>query len=285
MQPQSTTESFDLWGFHISSNLIDTNTRTYLLSLPKARPTVQWVWREMDRVWNEALLQPEVQCNIHALFRYYYSHPVWILNGIFTSIDPLSVNHRTAIATYVESLSPKHVVDYGGGFGALAKILSEKLPESHIEIFEPFASALGQAAIRSYSNIIFIDKFGEPCDVMIAQDVLEHVEDPVELAIEMVQAVKPGGYLIFANCFWPVIKCHLPQTFYLRHYFRYIMRGLRLEFIGTVNGAKHAEIYLRPAELNLDACRKRVRSAKFAGSPLSAVEDFLRSVLCYIRGR
>src|SRR5690606_22485283 len=115
-----------------------------------------------------------------------------------------------------------------------------KLPRARIEILEPFASALGRAAIAPFSNVTFAAEFGEPCDVLVAQDVLEHVEQPIDLAIRMAQAVKPGGYLIFANCFWPVIKCHLPQTFYLRRSFRFVMRGLGLEFVGVIPGAEHA---------------------------------------------
>jgi len=274
----------DIWGYCIPTDLLDEEAIRYLAALPKHKPTVLWVWQEMDRLWNEIAQRPECKADIHKLFQAYYAHPVWLLNGVFTAVDPESIEHRRAIAKRAVACAPARVVDYGGGFGELARALASLLPRAQIEILEPFASAVGRAAVKDLPNVKFAAEFGEPCDVMIAQDVLEHVERPIELAICMAQAVRPGGYLIFANCFWPVIKCHLPPTFYLRRNFRYVMRGLGLEFVGTVEGAVHAEVYRRPLELDLDMCRRHDRVAKLFGTPLSMLEDAARQLLRCIRG-
>ena len=282
--PMAQQPLLDIWGYRIPTDLLDAEAMRYLAALPKQKPTVRWVWQEMDRLWNEIAQLPECKADIHKLFQAYYAHPVWLLNGFFTAVDPESIEHRKAIAKRAAACAPSRVVDYGGGFGELARALASLMPEAKIEILEPFPSTVGRAAVKELANVEFAAEFGEPCDVMIAQDVLEHVERPTELAIRMAQAVKPGGYLIFANCFWPVIKCHLPQTFYLRRHFRFVMRGLGLEFIGTVEGAGHAEVYRRPLVLDLDTCHRHDRLAKLFGTPLSMLEDAARHLLRRIRG-
>lgn len=277
--------TLDIWGYRLPVDLLDARTREYLCALPEVRPPVQWVWQEMDRVWDEILLLPKVERDTRVFFQRYYSHPVWALNGVFTATDPESIGHRKAIAACVAALSPKHVVDYGGGFGALAQSLAVSLPSARIEILEPFVSALGRAKVEPFPNVSFATEFSDPCDVLIAQDVLEHVEQPANLVIRMAEAVKTGGHLIFANCFSPVIKCHLPETFYLRHTFGFVMGGLGLEFVGTVPGAPHAEIYRRPAMLRIDSYRVRNRAARAFGGALSVVEDALRVVWRRVRYR
>ena len=48
-------------------------------------------------------------------------------------------------------------------------------------------------------------------DFVIASHVLEHVEDPLIVLSIMIDSVRINGYLVIANCFYPVIKCHLPH--------------------------------------------------------------------------
>jgi hypothetical protein len=61
-------------------------------------------------------------------------------------------------------------------------------------------------------------------------DVLEHIPDPLPVLAHMITMVETGGKLIIANNFYPVIKCHLPSTFYLRDTFQQFteMMGLRM---------------------------------------------------------
>lgn len=265
-----------VWGYEIPADMVDDDTSRYLGALPEKRPSVMWVWSEMDRVWTEIAQKPGCVANRKSLLDNYYAHPVWLLNGIFTATDPESIEHRKLIAGYAASLCPRRVIDYGGGFGELARVLASRVKDAQIDIVEPYPSAIGRAAVESIPNVRFSAELYGTCDLLIAQDVLEHVETPVELAIRMASTTKTGGYLIFANCFWPVIKCHLPETFYLRHTFRFVMKGLGLEFMGTVPGAPHAEIYRKPAKLRINSCRARNRAAKVIGGLLSLAEDSLR---------
>ncbi|MGB1702268.1 MAG: hypothetical protein ACPHFR_04035, partial [Cycloclasticus sp.] len=72
--------------------------------------------------------------------------------------------------------------------------------------------------------------------------VLEHVDDPLKDFACMINKVKTGGYLIVANCFYPVIKCHLPQNFHFRFTFNIFARLMGLRIKGGLKGS-HATIF------------------------------------------
>jgi 2-polyprenyl-6-hydroxyphenyl methylase/3-demethylubiquinone-9 3-methyltransferase len=57
---------------------------------------------------------------------------------------------------------------------------------------------------------------------------MEHLIDPLQTLEDLIKAAKPNGYLIFGNCFFPVIQCHLPQTFHLRYTFNHFARLMGL---------------------------------------------------------
>ena len=187
----------------------------------------------------------------------FYDDPVWLLNGMFIEQDHLSMAHRRAIVSSVLSLAPESIVDFGGGFGTLARLLATALPEALISIFEPFPTACGLANCRSMSNICFTSTLQtQGYDVLICTDVLEHVAQPIMLLAEMVDAVRPGGHLLIANCFYPVIACHLPSTFHLRYSFDSLCQALGLEVLGPCEGS-HATIYRRTQVLQPDWPRLR----------------------------
>lgn len=275
----------DFWGFKLPVRLLSAEQVLYLQTLPKARPSVLWVWREMDRVWSQIESEVLGGEGRTAVLDRYYSHPVWILNGVFTATDPESAGHRRAIADFAASLKPALIVDYGGGFGELARAISSRVPNGTIRIVEPYPSSIGRAAVETVENVQYVPELDGVCDLLIAQDVLEHVEAPVSLAVRMATVTRAGGYMVFANCFWPVIRCHLAETFYLRYTFRFVMKGLGLEFVGFVPGAPHAEIYRRPAALRLGRCLFRNRVAKVVGGAISRIEDALRRLLRGLRNR
>jgi 2-polyprenyl-6-hydroxyphenyl methylase/3-demethylubiquinone-9 3-methyltransferase len=108
-----------------------------------------------------------------------------------------------------------------------------------------------------------------PYDAVIAQDVLEHVEDPVRLAFDLATVACPGGLVIFANCFYPVIQCHLPSTFHLRHTFPYVMQFMGLEYLGRVPGAEHALAFRKRTQIVMKVARMAERLSKVFGPLLN----------------
>ncbi|MFQ6539513.1 MULTISPECIES: class I SAM-dependent methyltransferase [Aphanothece] len=211
----------------------------------------------MDTAWK--ICGCDQQHYAPALYRDFYSHPVWLLNGIYVEQDPVSMGHRRSIANGVASLGPRQILDFGGGFGTLARLIADRLPCSHVSICDPFPPAHGLEACKAYPNITFVHTLtSHRFDALVCTDVLEHVHDPISLLEEMIVAVKPGGHLFIANCFQPVILCHLPCTFHLRYFFSWCAEPLGLQQIGRCQGS-HAWIYQRRSDGAINRRKARFR--------------------------
>jgi len=258
-------DSICVWGFNIPHSWLEPEDLEYLNGLPDLLPTVDWVWTEMDRVWQQLGLdgtQPLTEQSVGA----FYGHPVWLMNGIFTALDPVSASHRKAIASYIRRSGARSVADYGGGFGELAGRIARISPETDVAIIEPYPSRVAQERLRSNSHIRFVPGLADgEYDVIVAQDVLEHVEDPIGLTGKLAAAVRDDGLVILANNFHPVIQCHLPSTFHLRHTFVAVTRALGLRHEGTVANAEHAHVFRRKGPLNLPRARRAETICRLLG--------------------
>ena len=92
------------------------------------------------------------------------------------------------------------------------------------DIFEPWPFDFFLKKLQNNKQIKYVDKLKENAyDVVISQTVLEHVADPIETSIKCINAAKINGIIIFGSDFYPIIKCHVPDTFYLRHTFNKII--------------------------------------------------------------
>jgi 2-polyprenyl-3-methyl-5-hydroxy-6-metoxy-1,4-benzoquinol methylase len=214
-----------------------------LLAQMGSDPSLEQMWTLMDQAWQR------YGCNNRSpdaeRIARFYSDPVWLLNGMFIEQHAVSMCHRQVITTAVAALTPQRVVDFGGGFGTLGRLLATALPQAEITICEPYPPHHGVESCQPFPNIHFVPELpSQSYDVLVSTDVLEHVPDPLELLSAMVTAVRPGGHLFIANCFFPVIACHLPGTFHLRYSFDNFCCALGLEVIGPCVGS-HATIYCR----------------------------------------
>lgn len=236
-----------------------------LSKLPRAR-----LLAEMDGVWEMVGLNNRLPLSTQmAAVAAFYSHPVWILNGLFSEYDLVSNLHRKAIAQCIRELEGKKIADYGGGSGVLARFVAEELPSADVQIIEPYASTIFVDRLKYLSSVKFVSKLNHGYDVVIAQDVLEHVDNPINLAVDLIEATRMGGFLIFANSFYPDIKCHLPATFYLRHTFTGLMKYAGLAFVGRVHGAEHALVFKRVTQVNHQALGAAAKIAKLVGPILN----------------
>jgi 2-polyprenyl-3-methyl-5-hydroxy-6-metoxy-1,4-benzoquinol methylase len=269
----------DLWGVNIPTDLLSESDKNYIQGLPEELPTVEWIWGEMDRVWDFYNLKNKQPLEGQAIVEF-YSHPVWLMNGVFTSLDTVSEKHRDLISQFIQDKGLKVIADYAGGFGELALKSAKKSTDASIKIIEPFPSAFGLHRLKEIKNIEVVSHLGiDEYDVIIAQDVLEHVEDPIGLAIALTESVKGNGLIIFANCFYPVIKCHLPTTFHLRQTFRFVMAAYGITYVGRLAGAEHVQIFKKIGQVNVNKARSAEKVSRILGGSI----NFLRTALSKIK--
>jgi len=261
--------NISIWGYSFPEAWLTQGEADYLAGLPHTLPTVEWVWGEMDRIWHQLGFdnrRPLIDQPIEE----FYQHPVWLMNGVFTALDPVSASHRDAMARFLGETGAKLIADYGGGFGELARAITRANPNAEVSIVEPYPSRVGLERLRSEPNIEFVsDLSAGGYDAIVAQDVLEHVADPIGLASEIASAVREGGMVVFANCFYPYIQCHLPSTFHLRQTFPKVMKALGLRYLGNVEGAFHAQVFQRTGRLDMDRARHAERISRTLGPVLN----------------
>ena len=125
---------------------------------PHNPPTLEDMWELMDHVWDN------YGCNNKNLdwkkVREFYNHPVWILNGLFVEQHELSMQHRHAITDWIVRNRREYglntVIDYGGGFGTLARLIAKKKPGIQITIYEPQPSDFATKQAARWANISFL---------------------------------------------------------------------------------------------------------------------------------
>jgi trans-aconitate methyltransferase len=189
----------------------------------------------------------------------FYSHPVWLLNGLFVEQHGQSLYNRNLFADWIVGQAPSSVAEIGGGFGTLARIIGTRLPEARIDIIEPHPHSLALAKAAETTNVRYLSALDDSYDIMVATDVFEHVPDPLQLAVDAAAHLKVGGNYLIANCFAPVIACHLPTTFHFRHSWDQAMRAMGLEPRERV---AYGRVFTRRGHLNLKAARAVERRSR-----------------------
>ena len=194
----------------------------------------------MDQIW--------VACNFHKSvspqqLSEYYSHPVWLLNGLFIEQHHISMQHRHAIGHWINQQKKiKSVLEYGSGFGTLARTIAQNDPGITVHIHEPYPHPLAVTRISEYPNIQFVSGLSGKYDCLVSTDVLEHVHDPLQILSKLIATVKNQGFLLLANNFYPVIKCHLSQNYHFRYTFSFFTWLMGMDLIGPCTDS-HGQIY------------------------------------------
>lgn len=213
-------------------------------------PTLEQIWKIMDEIWQDFECDTEIMD-----FRVdkFYSHPVWLLNGLFTEQHEQSLSNRKSFAKWVSEQNPKRVADYGGGFGTLASMIGKICPNTEVDIIEKYPHQLSLERTKNMKNVNHKKNLEGKYDILIATDVFEHVVDPLALVAETGKSLKHGGMYLVANCFYPVILCHLPQTFHFRYTWNRSMEHMGFKVDKNI---LYGTVFLFKNELNLLAARK-----------------------------
>ncbi len=212
-------------------------------------PSLEKMWALMDQVWVTCGCDQVLTNDCIATF---YRHPVWLLNGLFIEQHQQSLYNRELFKNYIVKRQPKQIAEFGGGFGTLARMIAALLPSSKVDVIEPHPHPLAVAKAEKTVNVRYCPKLDGEYDVLIATDVFEHVLDPLQLVYETAQYLREGGCYLIANCFYPVIRCHLPQTFHFRHSWDIAMKAMGLQ---PADHVAYGRVYLRQGELDLEAAR------------------------------
>jgi 2-polyprenyl-6-hydroxyphenyl methylase/3-demethylubiquinone-9 3-methyltransferase len=217
----------------------------------------------MDEVWHDLGCDNQ-KLDLEKLQKF-YQHPVWLLNGLLSDRDPLSVQHREAIAQWIASQAQiENVIDFGGGSGVMAQKICQLRSQIHVDIYEPYPHPYFVKVIQSHPTIQFISYYSDQdrYDCLVSLDVLEHTDDPIALLGQMISLVKKDGYLVLAACFHPVIQCHIPSTFYLHHSLSKFTKKMGLLECGECVGS-HAQIYQKKSDIAFDWQELRALERKY----------------------
>lgn len=221
-------------------------------------PSLQQLWQLVDEPWQELGCDPS---QLDERVTAFYNHPVWLLNGLFIEQDQQSLANRQIFTDWIKSKKPLRVADYGGGFGGLARMIGAVLPDTNVEVVEPHPHQAAIALAANTSNVRFVPELTGSYDLLIATDVFEHVPDPIGLAAATAKHLSTGGYYLIANCFAPVVKCHLPQLFHFNLSWSFAMHHLGLKANGTVS---YATVFLRQDIGSIEKARSlAIRSNRF----------------------
>ena len=235
-------------GAKVPSNLYPPSSHDYLSLFPLLIPTEE-LFAEMDRVWFDCLNNHDKVLS-DKFFADFYSHPVWCLNSVFSSVDPASVHNREALIEAIRLLSIEEVADMGGGYGVFLQMLKESLPSLRAILCEPYIDQQIESEFAK-KNIEVVKQTPTEVGAYVFIDVLEHLVEPLKYLKEILSVAKPGSYFMFGNCFYPFIKCHLPSTFYLRHTFIFAAGLMGLKYISDVKEAEYIQIFQLRSNTNV----------------------------------
>ena len=211
----------------INWELVSSPAKSYLENISSGYKSLKLedIWSLMDKAWVECSC---VQGAGDGQISLFYDHPVWLLNGLFIEQHELSKRHRRDFAHYISSLKPRRVADFGGGFGSLARMTGEICPEAEVHVIEPHPQKTAVALAEKTENVRYMPELQGRYDVLVATDVFEHVTDPLLLVESTAGHLRMNGQFVIANCFWPVILCHLPGTFHFRWSWAKAMQKMNL---------------------------------------------------------
>lgn len=244
-------------------------------------PNINDIWRILNQVWDDVGLDNK-DFNSEQLSKY-YSHPIWFLNGLFIEINQESMNNRKSIAGFFKNKKNLMILDYGSGFGTLAKEIAKITPSSKINIYEPYASKYAYENIQDFKNINIINNLKEDYyNVLVNTDILEHIENPIELIVIYNRCLKKGGTLISHWNFTSCIKCHLPK----HYHFRYTFNGIvpLLGFSEEIINERHGHYFKKIRDVRIEDLSKAYKREKYSKLiyPLNEVVDKIKRIIVII---
>jgi 2-polyprenyl-3-methyl-5-hydroxy-6-metoxy-1,4-benzoquinol methylase len=106
---------------------------------------------------------------------------------------------RTALESIIsiaQKLKKGKVLDIGCADGSLLKSLGQTFTKYGIELSEEACRKAKENGINVYCSSFMQAEFHTKYDLIIALDILEHLDDPKAALLKMAEILEPGGYII-----------------------------------------------------------------------------------------
>lgn len=221
-----------------------------LIKLLPKNPESKDIWLLQDYFWD--LYKCNAKIFNEERYGAFYSHPVWKLTSLFAENDNQTKFNRSQISKYLKKFGKVRLLDFGGGFGGLARSIASKNKLISVDVYEKYPNKTAIKMSEKFKNISFKNKIeNEFYEVVISTDVIEHVHDPILFLRQLNKLIKVNGYLILAACFMPVCKCHLPKTFHLRYTLKLFCRLLGLKYVEKC-AKSHANVYQKIGDVKIN---------------------------------
>jgi 2-polyprenyl-3-methyl-5-hydroxy-6-metoxy-1,4-benzoquinol methylase len=213
------------------------DVRNYIIRYLHSPPTIEELWGILDRVWEDM----KVHGGNHRSLIDYYSHPIWLYNGLMMEVDEVCVRKRYEIVSLAKKFHPQSILDMGGGTGALLKMAHQELPTAQrLDLVDISTKLKGHVSeiLRPFGRIRVLDRSAPPYDIVFSTEVMEHLPNPFEALSTISHSLKRGGVLIGTWSFYPMIKAHLPANLCLARFFHRFIPLFGFRFLEMVkNGS------------------------------------------------
>lgn len=136
-------------------------------------------------------------------YRTLYAHPLWAawLRG------PAD-QHADFLAAAPHIRAGDRVLDVGGHAGTFASVLD---PGARTTVLDPHAEEYGMEGVLRETAAEHAAHSPESYDAVCAFQVIEHVEQPFDLARDMLACLRPGGLLMLSAPTWPSRLIAIPN--------------------------------------------------------------------------
>lgn len=216
------------------------------------------LWGILDQAWNEMVSKSELNAYTNEFLYQYYQHPVWLINAAFSESDVSTIEDRLAAVRLINHVSPKKILDFGGGIGTVSRLCSIKISEADtIDLVDisKFRNTV-EKYLADHTNIRILEKPDPPYDAIICTEVLEHIADPINTIIKINSLLRIGGAFAASWSFAPCIKCHIPHNFHLNRLMLWIIRSLGFGFYGFERRGSTVYGFVKKSDIALNMTRR-----------------------------